>query len=103
MALMDLDELRKGQTFSEIVSFTNTSRNLQEGNDPERLSTLQATRGLFHLLGVSPLFGRTFQPDDPLKCGGAECRPLEAAVRRGPQIRSAARFRWMESRTRSSA
>ncbi|HEY2018607.1 MAG TPA: ABC transporter permease [Bryobacteraceae bacterium] len=60
------EERRQGATFEEIVAYGVTSRNLLDVADPERIPTVWAERGLFRMLGVSPLLGRTFREDDPL-------------------------------------
>src|SRR5262249_47573569 len=36
-------------------------------SEPERIQAVWADRGLFRMLGVAPLIGRTFQADDPLE------------------------------------
>ena len=41
------------------------NKNLYDAAAPERISAIAAERGLFELLGVRPLVGRTFLPDDP--------------------------------------
>ena len=63
----DLEELRKQSTsFEAMVAYSNTSRNLQGVDEPELVPTVAAERGLLQMLGVAPVFGRTFHDDDPL-------------------------------------
>jgi putative ABC transport system permease protein len=63
----DLEELRKQSTsFEAMVAYSTTSRNLQGVDEPELVPTVAAERGLFQMLGVAPVFGRTFHDDDPL-------------------------------------
>jgi predicted permease len=49
-----------------LVTFQVSSRNLWGLGEPERLSTVGADRGLFTLLGASPIAGRTFHANDPM-------------------------------------
>jgi len=63
----DLEEWRKqSAAFETMIAYGNTSKNLLDVPDPERIQTVWAERGLFHMLGVAPMIGRTFQEDDPL-------------------------------------
>jgi putative ABC transport system permease protein len=50
--------------FESLAAYGRGSVNLQGAGDPERLSAIDATAGLFPELGVQPLLGRTFQPDE---------------------------------------
>ena len=55
----------QGQSFESLVSYGVVNKNLHGVAEPERLSAVAAERGLFDLLGVRPLAGRTFTHDDP--------------------------------------
>ena len=55
----------QSQSFESLVSYGVVNKNLHDVAEPERLSAVAAERGLFDLLGVRPLAGRTFTPDDP--------------------------------------
>ena len=62
----DLDSWRKrSRSFESMAAYGNISRNLEDVPDPERLAAVWAERGLFRMLGVEPLAGRTFRDDDP--------------------------------------
>ena len=63
----DFEEWRThSRLFEGMVTYSNSSRNFQGGGDPEQVATVAAERGLFGLLGVAPLAGRTFGAGDPL-------------------------------------
>src|SRR5260370_12204961 len=49
-----------------MISYTNSSRNLQGVGETEQVATVAAEHGLFSLLGVAALMGRTFGEGDPL-------------------------------------
>src|SRR5215210_4276017 len=51
-------------SFQQISAFTDQRVNLTGNGDPEELSVQFATPELFKILGVDPLLGRTFLPDD---------------------------------------
>jgi putative ABC transport system permease protein len=62
----DLQDFRKQSTSLEtLIVYGNTSKNLQDVSDPERIATTWAERGFFRMLGVEPIAGRTFRDDDP--------------------------------------
>jgi putative ABC transport system permease protein len=46
--------------------FPNGDVNLAGGTQPERVSVARVTPGFFELLGVPPLHGRTFQPEESI-------------------------------------
>jgi putative ABC transport system permease protein len=63
----DLQDWRKQNTsFAAMIPYGNVSKNLENVADPERIATVWAGRGLFRMLGVEPIAGRTFRDDDPL-------------------------------------
>ena len=55
----------QSRSFESLVSYRTVNRNLHDAAEPERISAVEAERGLFDLLGVPPLAGRTFAHDDP--------------------------------------
>jgi putative ABC transport system permease protein len=55
----------RATSFEGMVAYGNISKNLQGVEEPERLAAVWAERGLFRLLGVQPIVGRTFREDDP--------------------------------------
>ena len=62
----DMEDWRKqSRSFEAIAGYAFTSKNLLDVAEPERIQTLWAERGLFRVLGVAPIFGRTFTENDP--------------------------------------
>jgi predicted permease len=59
------DWRRQNSSFESMIAYTNTSANLQDVADPVRIAVVAADRGLFRMLGVEPIAGRTFRDDDP--------------------------------------
>src|SRR5258708_21193848 len=59
-----LDWRRRNTTFDRVAAFGRQSMNLSGRRDPERWQAARASAALFPLLGVSPLVGRTFTPDE---------------------------------------
>jgi len=55
----------QSRSFESLVSYRTVNKNLHDAADPQRISAVEAERGLFDLLGVPPLAGRTFAQDDP--------------------------------------
>ena len=58
------DWKEQNRVFEEMAAFFNLSVNLTSGGEPEVIKTQLATTGIFNILGVSPIMGRTFAPDD---------------------------------------
>ena len=50
--------------FQDAAAFIETSTDLGDVSDPERLRGVRATSNLFDVLGARPLIGRTFLPSD---------------------------------------
>jgi hypothetical protein len=66
LGVLELQAYREqSQSFEGLISYTAVNRNLHDDAAPERISVVAAERGLFDLLGVRPLAGRTFVPTDP--------------------------------------
>jgi putative ABC transport system permease protein len=60
-----VDWSERAQSFEEVALIESVGLNLTEdGGEPERLSGLRATPNLFATIGLAPLLGRTFEPDD---------------------------------------
>ena len=55
----------QSRSFESLVSYSVVSKNLHDVAEPERLTAVASERGLFDLLGVRPLAGRTFTNADP--------------------------------------
>jgi putative ABC transport system permease protein len=54
----------QSSSFELMAAFTDQRFNLTGNGEPEELSVQFATPELFKVLGVDPLLGRTFSPDD---------------------------------------
>jgi len=54
----------QSHAFEAMAAFHEESFNLTGTTEPERLHGLSTTPGLFALLGIPPLLGREFSPDD---------------------------------------
>ncbi len=53
-------------TFNGFAAYDFGTRHLDGPDGPERLTAISADRAFFSVLGVEPVAGRTFRPDDPL-------------------------------------
>lgn len=61
----DVDDWRQNaHSFSAIAVFSPSQDNVMGPNGPQKLDTADVSTGFFELLGVRPLVGRTFLPDD---------------------------------------
>jgi putative ABC transport system permease protein len=54
----------QSRSFESLVSYSALSKTLRDGAEPERVTAVATERGLFDLLGVRPLAGRTFSDID---------------------------------------
>ncbi|MGB2591592.1 MAG: ABC transporter permease [Candidatus Acidiferrum sp.] len=61
-----LDFQREAVSFSQVAAYVDTPRgfNLTGEGQPERVEARLATSGLFSLLGIRPVAGRTFRPEE---------------------------------------
>ena len=59
-----LDWQRDARTFSSMAAYRNQNYNVTGTAVAERLSGYMISAGFFSTLGVEPLLGRTFRPDD---------------------------------------
>jgi predicted permease len=57
---------QQSRSFDALVSYGAVDKNLHDVGEPERIAAVAAERGLFDLLGVRPLAGRTFNQNDLL-------------------------------------
>jgi putative ABC transport system permease protein len=65
MGVLDFKDSReRTRSFESMVAFQVVNKNLQDAPEPERIGAVAAERGLFDVLGVQPLIGRTFAPTD---------------------------------------
>src|SRR5271154_5819641 len=68
----DIQALRNGQqSFTGITACNIASMSLSGFGKPERLWGMVATANYFAVLGVRPILGRGFLPEEDLKPGGA--------------------------------
>jgi putative ABC transport system permease protein len=58
------DWKERNRVFEDMAAFRDTSVILTGGGEPEEIPSQVATTGLFNILGVSPILGRSFAPDD---------------------------------------
>ncbi len=54
----------KSNSFDGIAAYTDNNFNLIGNGEPERISCAQVTASLFPTLGVQPILGRTFLPEE---------------------------------------
>ena len=59
-----LDWQRENKTFASMAIYRNQDYNLTGSEEGERLSGYMISAGFFPTLGVKPILGRTFRPDD---------------------------------------
>src|SRR5258708_6893281 len=59
-----LDIESAAEPVSDVGAFTDATFNLTGGDQPDRVTGLRVSSGLFQLVGVEPLKGRTFSPDE---------------------------------------
>jgi putative ABC transport system permease protein len=55
---------QRAQSFEEMAPVVPSSMNLTGGGEPERLAAVRSTPNLFATIGLAPILGRTFAPDD---------------------------------------
>ena len=58
------DWKEQNRVFEDMAAFGDTSVNLTGGGEPEEIPMQVATTGLFNILGVKPILGRSFAPDE---------------------------------------
>src|SRR5215208_2372534 len=54
----------RNTTFDDLAAFTDNNFNLTGNGEPERISCAQVTASLFTTLGVQPVRGRFFLPEE---------------------------------------
>ena len=57
----------KSTTLEDVAAFSDNSFNLTGNSEPERISCAQVTASLFTTLGVQPIRGRVFLPEEDTK------------------------------------
>jgi putative ABC transport system permease protein len=60
------------QGFEQLAAYTTTSANLTGGGEPERLAVATVTPEIFDVLGVKPVVGRGFLPEEGRSGGQRE-------------------------------
>jgi predicted permease len=58
------DYRRDVRAFEQLAAFTSSEGNLATPEEPERVATASVTPEFFPVLGLRPLLGRTFAPDE---------------------------------------
>jgi hypothetical protein len=80
VAAADFEDRRAPcSSFEQAAGYRYWSVNLMGQGEPERLPGYHVTANLFQLLGVEPLLGRTFQPDED-KPGAAKVAVLSQGL-----------------------
>jgi putative ABC transport system permease protein len=59
-----LDWQAQGRSFEQLAGFKTDNFNYTDGGDPERVPGKQVTANFFSTLGVEPVLGRTFTPEE---------------------------------------
>jgi len=54
----------QGQSFQDIALYQGDSLSITGLNEPEQVDALDVTEGMFPILGVTPIAGRLFSPED---------------------------------------
>src|SRR5262249_33071147 len=58
------DWQEQNRVFEDMAAFVGASVNLTGDGEPEKIPSQIATTNLFNILGVKPILGRTFAPDE---------------------------------------
>ncbi|HKQ77464.1 MAG TPA: ABC transporter permease [Blastocatellia bacterium] len=58
------DWKEQNRVFEDMAAFFDMTANLTSGGEPEEIPSQIATTSLFNILGVNPIMGRTFTPDE---------------------------------------
>ncbi|HKJ02177.1 MAG TPA: ABC transporter permease, partial [Longimicrobiales bacterium] len=64
-----LDYEAEVASFSDVAAWSNANPTLGSVAEPERIPAIQATASLLPLLGVEPLLGRTYSPEEDVPDG----------------------------------
>jgi putative ABC transport system permease protein len=59
-----LDWKEQNSVFEDMAAYASQSASLTSDGEPEEIKALLATTGFLNILGVPPLLGRSFAPDD---------------------------------------
>ena len=69
----------RNHTFSDMAATRNAAFNLTGDGNPEKIDGTRVTGNLFSMLGVSPILGRDFLPEED-KPGGAKVAIISATL-----------------------
>ena len=58
------DYRRDMRTLAQLAAWTSSEANLESDAEPVRITTARVSDGFFQVLGVEPMMGRTFSPDE---------------------------------------
>jgi len=61
----------QAQTFRQIAAFSTSGVNWTGTDRPQQLTATRVTASFFPLLGIAPLYGRTFRPEEDTPRAGA--------------------------------
>jgi hypothetical protein len=86
VASPELESYEQSHTFEGLAGYSLTTRLLEGPAGPERLTAVQADLDLFSVLGVPPIAGRTFRPDDPREVVVISARLWEQRFNRDPSL-----------------
>lgn len=64
-----VDYRKRAATLQEVAAWGDGQANLTGDGDPERVAAGQVTANTFSTLGVTPMFGRTFTPQEDIPNG----------------------------------
>src|SRR5215469_14065622 len=68
MSFTDSEEYRRhNHTIKNLVAFGDWSAVFSEPGSPERIPGMQVSDGYFSLMGVQPLLGRAFLPEEQIE------------------------------------
>ncbi len=71
-SLPNYEDIRdRNQVFDQVAALTMSTEFLRSGDEPERLRGARVSAELFPLLGVKPLFGRTFSSEEERSGSGS--------------------------------
>ena len=62
-----LDWVRMNHTFEALAAYRHTDFSLTDSGEAQRLNAVQVSASFFALLGVKPVIGRNFSPEDDKK------------------------------------
>src|ERR1051325_11573437 len=74
-----LDALRAVPAFSGVAAFSAAKATIGRGRDATQVTEMAVSQNYFHLLGVQPVLGRDFLPDEDKPPQG----PLVAIIGNG--------------------